>query len=213
MSETSIRVLIADDHPIVRQGLQTLLCAQDNIELVGEAQDGEEAVLLAAATQPDIILLDLVMPQLDGIAALPLIGKACANARVLVLTSVIDDDMLLAAIESGAAGCVIKDSATGELLAAIRAVARGETVIPPQVAQRLLARIGVSAHSDPFGEVTEREREVLRLVAHGMSNAAIAGVLGISVRTVHVHMRNLLEKLDCDNRVQLALYARERGHF
>jgi NarL family two-component system response regulator LiaR len=168
-------------------------------------------VLLSAVTQPDVVLLDLVMPQLDGMAALPLIRRACPHAHVLVLTSVTDDTRLLAALEIGALGCIIKDSPTGELLAAIRAVAHGETVLQPELAQQLLRR--VTHPHDRFGDLTEREREVLRLVAQGMSNSAIANTLGISVRTVHVHMRNLLEKLDCDNRVQLAVYAREHGHY
>lgn len=211
MSE-QIQVIIADDHPIVRQGLEVVINAQSDMALVGQATNGEEAVHLAHELQPDVIIMDLQMPVKDGLAAIKEIDRSDVSASILVLTSFPEDDNVFAAIKAGAAGFLLKDSPPDQLLGAIRTVHRGESVLHPTVARKLIQEIKQPAELPPAEKpLTPRELEVLQFVAHGMSNREIAEELGVSVRTVTTHVRNILDKLHLANRTQAALYAIEKG--
>lgn len=212
MTPTPIKVVVADDHPIVRQGLRLLLSVEREFELVGEAKNGSEAVEVVGGVQPDVVILDLMMPGTTGLVAIPQIRQVCPASRILILTSFTDDDQVVAALQAGAAGCMIKDSSPEELLAAIRAVARGESALHPLVAQRLVQSIRrPPAPRDTLAELTARELEVLACVGQGMANQQIADELQVSIRRIHSRIRNLLDKLDLENRIQLALYARDSG--
>ncbi|MBP1465077.1 response regulator transcription factor [Candidatus Chloroploca sp. M-50] len=204
-----MKVLVADDHPIVRQGLRLLLSATREFELVGEAASGAEAITLTASLAPDVVILDLIMPGMDGVTAIHGLLQAAPHVRVLILTSFTDDEKLLAALQAGAAGCIIKDSNPDDLLGAIRAVARGESALHPLVARRLLQRLQHPAPPPPapLDALTGRERDVLRCVGQGLTNQQIADELHISIRTVHTHIRSLLDKLHLEHRTQLALFA------
>jgi NarL family two-component system response regulator LiaR len=203
-----IRVLIADDHAVVRQGLRTFLALQEDIEVVAEAADGEEAVAAARRLAPDVALMDLVMPRLDGVQATRRVRAESPTTRVLVLTSFVDDDKLLPAVRAGAAGYLLKDVQPAELVRAIRTVHAGEALLHPAVTARVLAEI---ARPDPDGDLTAREREVLGLLAHGLANKAIAQRLGISDKTVKVHVSAILAKLGLSDRTQAALHAQRTG--
>ncbi len=208
----SIRILIADDHAIVRQGLRALLATEPGMTLVGEAADGVEVVELARRLQPDVILLDMVMPRRDGLAALTELQQLERPARVLVLTSFAEDDQIFPAIKAGALGYLLKDSSPAELLQAIHCVARGEASLHPVVARRLIRELNQPPALPPTeAPLTEREVEVLRLVAQGLSNDDIAARLVVSERTVRTHVSNILEKLHLANRTQAALYALREG--
>ena len=205
-----IKILIADDHPIVRQGLRLLLSTRPEFELVGEARNGHEAVQLVAQTLPHVLILDLVMPEMDGMQAITAIKQVAPATNILVLTSFTDDEKVLNAIQAGVAGCMIKDSSPDELLEAIRIVAHGGHALHPLVAQRLAQGLRHPPQpSRPLADLTPREIEVLRYVGQGMTNQQIADELRISVRTVHAHIRSLLDKLDLANRTRLALFARD----
>ena len=211
MAET-IRILIADDHSIVRQGLRALIETEPNMETVGEASDGVEAVEQARALQPDVILLDMVMPRKDGLEAIADIKEENADARILVLTSFAQDDKVFPAIKAGALGYLLKDSSPRELLQAIRDVYQGASSLHPSIARMLIAEISQPSNLPPTEDpLTEREVEVLKLLAQGMSNDEIAESLVISDRTVGKHVSNLLEKLHLANRTQAALYALREG--
>jgi NarL family two-component system response regulator LiaR len=211
MTET-IRILIADDHAIVREGLRWLIDTEPGIELVGEAADGVEAVLKARSLQPDVILLDLVMPRKDGIEAIAEIKRENPEARILVLTSFAEDDKVFPAIQAGALGYLLKDSSPQELLKAIREVYQGESSLHPTIARKLIGELNrpsdLPATEEPL---TEREVEVLSLVARGLSNQEIAERLVVSERTVRTHVSNILGKLHLANRTQAALYAVREG--
>jgi NarL family two-component system response regulator LiaR len=211
MTET-IRILIADDHAIVREGLRALIGAKPDMELVGEAADGVEAVLKARSLQPDVILLDLVMPRKDGIEAIGEIKQENPEAHILVLTSFAEDEKVFSAIKAGALGYLLKDSSPQELLQAIRDVHRGESSLHPAVARKLIGELNrpsdLPATEEPL---TEREVEVLSLVARGLSNQEIAERLVVSERTVRTHVSNILGKLHLANRTQAALYAVREG--
>jgi NarL family two-component system response regulator LiaR len=211
MTET-IHILIADDHAIVREGLRWLIDTEPGMELVGEATDGVEAVLKARSLQPDVILLDLVMPRKDGIEAIGEIKQENPEARVLVLTSFAEDEKVFSAIKAGALGYLLKDSSPQELLQAIRDVHRGESSLHPTIARKLIGELSrpsdLSATEEPL---TERELEVLSLVARGLSNQDIADRLVVSERTVRTHVSNILDKLHLANRTQAALYAVREG--
>ncbi|NTU80098.1 MAG: response regulator transcription factor [Chloroflexales bacterium] len=212
MTLPPIRIVVADDHPIVRQGLRLLLSVEREFELVGEAKNGAEAVEVVGGAHPDVVILDLMMPGTDGQAAIPKIRQVCPETRILILTSFTDDELVVEALRAGAAGCMIKDSSPEELLEAVRAVARGESALHPLVAQRLVQSIRrPPPRRDTLGDLTARELEVLRCVGHGLANQQIADELQVSIRTVHSHIRNLLDKLDLENRIQLALYVRDSG--
>ncbi len=211
MSE-NIRVLIADDHPLIREGLRGLLAAEPDLELVGEATDGSEAVEKTDQLRPDVILLDLVMPVKSGIEAIIEIKEKDPVARILVLTSFADDEQLFPALRAGALGYLLKDSSPQDLLRAIRSVYRGESSLHPAIARRLVLQFSQPVvDSSPENPLTQREVEVLKLVAEGLSNQNIADELVVSERTVGKHVGNILEKLHLANRTQAALYALREG--
>jgi len=212
----NIRVLIADDHAIVREGLRWLITTEPGMELVAEAADGSEAVQKARTLRPDVIILDLVMPQLDGVAAIGQIKRENQDARILVLTSFADDERVFAAIKAGALGYLLKDSLPKDLLQGIRDVHRGELAIQAAIAHKLMRELQRSARLSSEAALiqeplTEREVEVLDLVARGLSNQEIAKRLEISERTARTHVSNILDKLHLANRTQAALYALREG--
>ena len=207
-----IRVLIADDHAVVRQGLRTFLDLQDDVEVAGEAADGEAAVAEAARLRPDVVLLDLAMPGVDGIAALPRLREAAPGARVIVLTSFGEDERLFAALRAGAAGFLLKDVEPAELVRAIRTAHAGQSPLSPAVAARVVEEVVHPARrAGPADELTPRELEVLRLIAGGRSNKRIALELGVAEKTVKTHVSHLLAKLGLSDRTQAALYAVREG--
>jgi DNA-binding NarL/FixJ family response regulator len=197
-------VVIADDHAVVRQGLRTFLDLQDDIEVVGEAADGAEAVEQAESRQADVVLVDLVMPGVDGLEALRMLRERVPEARAIVLSSFIDDEKLFPAVRAGAAGYLLKDVQPQELVAAIRTVHEGGALLHPKVASRLLEEMT----TDPL---TPREREVLGLIGRGMANKVIARELNLSEKTVKAHVSNILAKLGVTDRTQAALYAVRAG--
>ncbi len=203
-----IRVLVADDHPIVRQGLAALLETQPDLELAAEAVDGAEAVEKALALRPDVILLDLVMPNMDGIQAIQEIVRRNPQARILVLTSFYEDERVFPAIKSGASGYLLKDSSPQELLKAIRDVHQGQVSLHPTIALKVVRELNQETQLPPTEDpLTARELEVLTFLAKGLSNDEIAARLVISERTVGTHVSNILGKLQLANRTQAALYA------
>jgi NarL family two-component system response regulator LiaR len=207
-----IRVLIVDDHLVVRTGIRGLLMTEPGIEVVGEAGDGAEAVVEAARLQPDVILMDLVMPRLDGIAAIQQIIAGQASARILVLTSFEADDQVFPAIRAGALGYMLKDFGPAELVRAIQRVHRGESSLHPAIARKVLQELAHPPLRPPTSEpLTDREVDVLRLIAHGQSNQEIAATLRIGEGTVRVHVSNILSKLHLASRTQAALYALREG--
>lgn len=212
-AEQRIRVLIADDHHVVRGGLRALLETEEDIVVVGEASDGVEAVLKMRSLNPDVLLLDLVMPRKNGIEAIQDIKHENPEARILVLTSFSDDDKVFAAIKAGALGYLLKDSSTQELIQAIRDVYNGESSLHPAIARKLIRELNRPASNLPKTDepLTEREVEVLVYVARGYSNQEIADALIISERTVRTHVSNILSKLHLANRTQAALYALKEG--
>ncbi len=211
MTDT-IRILVTDDHPVVREGLCGLIRTEPGMELVGEAEDGVEAVLKARALRPDVILLDLVMPRKDGIAVIKAVKAENSDARILILTSFAEDSKVFAAIEAGALGYLLKDSSPQQLLQAIRDVHKGESSLHPTIARKLIRKLGQPSDLPPTKDpLTEREVEVLRLVAQGLSNQEIAAKLVISERTAGTHISNILGKLHLANRTQAALYALREG--
>jgi len=207
-----IRILVVDDHAVVREGLRALISGKPDMELVGEAGDGQEAVLLARSLQPDVILMDLVMPRKDGIRTIQEIRDENLEARILVLTSFDEDDQVFSAVKAGALGYILKDSSPQELLEAIRCVYRGESSLHPAVARKLMLgyRQDQKAETGTVA-LTEREVETLKLVARGLSNQEIAQQLHISEGTVRFHVTNILGKLELENRTQAALYALREG--
>ena len=211
MEEQRIRILIADDHAVVRKGLLALIQTEEGMEVVGEAVDGAEAVELAETLRPDVILLDLVMPRMDGIEAIRGIRQNDPEARVLVLTSFSEDEKVLTAIEVGAMGCLLKDATPDELLRAIRDVHQGRSALNPEIAQKLIRRMRKTETRKPVEELTARETEVLRCIARGLSNRDIGDRLFISEPTVRTHVSNILMKLELPNRTQAALFAVREG--
>jgi two-component system, NarL family, response regulator LiaR len=207
-----IRLLIADDHPIVRKGLAALMDEQPDIQVVAEASDGREAIAAAREFQPDVILLDLMMPNVDGLAAIIKIKRDQPDARILVLTSYFEDDQVFPAIKAGALGYLLKDSAPQELLHAIREIARGQSALHPAIALKVIRELNHSSDLPPTTDpLTPRELEVLTLLGQGLSNAEIAARLTISERTVGTHISNILGKLHLASRTQAALYALRQG--
>ena len=208
-----IRVLIADDHALFRDGLRELLASRDGLEVVGEAASGREVVTLAASAFPDVVVMDLHMPELNGIDATRRITAASPHTAVLVLTMFSDDDSVFAAMRAGARGYLLKGAGQVEIVQAIQTVARGEAVFGPAIADRVLAYFSgpPPAPAEAFPELTEREREVLELLARGELNAAIARRLGLSPKTVRNHVSNIFAKLQVADRAQAVIRAREAG--
>ncbi len=207
-----IRVLIADDHEIVRKGLALLLGTEKDIKVVGEARDGEEAVERAAALKPDVVLMDLVMPRTDGIEATRRITGSLPRTRVLVLTSFAADDKVFPAVKAGALGYLLKDTGPEELLEAIHQVHRGEPSLQPEIARKVLQELSHPASTRPTSDpLTARELDVLRLIAQGLSNKEIAAKIFVAEWTVRTHVSNILGKLQLASRTQAALYALRAG--
>ena len=214
MSQRPIRLLIVDDHRIVREGIQALMEYVDDIEVVGVAADGCEGVAQAEKLQPDVVLMDLVIPCLDGVEATRQIATSLPQTRILVLTSFVTQDKVFPAIKAGAAGYLLKDTGSSELIEAIRQVFRGESSLDPKIASLVLAEISHPAQTDTRSTpdpLTEREIEVLRLVAQGLSNKEIADRLAISPETARTHVNRILSKLQVASRVQATLYALRTG--
>ena len=211
--EQTIRIVVADDHPVVRDGLVAMLATQPDFRVVAEAGSGAEAVAAFGEHDPDVVLLDLEMPDGDGVEAIRRLREADPEARALVLTAFDTDERIVGALEAGARGYLLKGSTREEIFEAIRVVARGEALIPPVVASRLLRSVRESREPDVHrgDELTPREREVLALLAEGLSNADLAERLTITERTVKFHVSQLLAKLGARNRTEAVHHARERG--
>ena len=212
MTPKTIRVLIVDDHAIVRKGIRALLATERGIEVIGEAGDGAEAIAQAEALQPDVILMDLVMPKIDGIEATRQITAKLSGARILVLTSFAADDKVFPAIKAGALGYLLKDTGPNDLVQAIHQVYQGQPSLEPSIARKVLSELS-HPPKEPLtpDPLTERELEVLRLVAQGKSNKEIAEQLVIADMTVRAHVSNVLGKLHLASRTQAALYALRKG--
>lgn len=210
MSEPSIRLLIADDHPVFRQGLRAMLDSNDEFEVIGEAADGDEALGRTLELQPDVVLMDLRMPGLNGIDATRRILEAKPNIGVLVLTMFEDDDSVFAAMRAGARGYLLKGSEQDDVVRAIRSIASGEAIFGPAIAGRLIAYFS-SANATAFPELTDREREVLELIAQGKNNQAISNELVLSLKTVRNHVSNVFNKLQVTDRAGAIVKAREAG--
>jgi DNA-binding NarL/FixJ family response regulator len=208
---SKIRVLIVDDHAILREGIHALLALQDDIEIVGEAADGREAVDKARQLEPDVILMDVAMPLMDGLEATRRIRKENPKAKILILTQYDNKEYVLSSIKSGASGCVPKRAVASELVSAIRAVHQGDSFLYPSVTKFLVEDYLQRVEEDPYDRLTAREREVLKLVAEGRTNREIAGLLSVSVKTVLGHRTNLMEKLGIHNRTELIKYAIRKG--
>jgi len=207
----AIRVLVVDDHAVVREGLRTFLELQDGIVVVGEAGDGEAGVSAAERLRPDVVLMDLVMPRLDGVGAMRRLRRRLPATRVIVLTSFADDERLLPAIRAGAAGYLLKDAEPRELARAVRAAHAGEALLDPAVAARVVQELAAPTDGDVAERLTRREREVLELLARGLSNKRIASELGIAEKTVKTHVGHLLAKLGVTDRTQAAVRAVRAG--
>lgn len=208
-----LTVLIADDHPVFRKGLRAILATMPGTELVGEATNGQEAVVLAEKLQPDVILMDLQMPGGDGLSAIREIVQTSPHIRILVVTMFEDDDSVFAAMRSGARGYVLKDTNDEEMKRAIMAVGNGEAIFSPAIAQRMMTFFAdrPAAVTDMFPELTDSERNVLKLMAQGKSNEAIARQLSFSVKTVRNYCSNIFSKLQVADRAQAIVKARESG--
>ena len=211
MATAPIRVLIVDDHGVVREGLRAYLELEPDIQVVGEARDGHEGVRRAEELHPDVVLMDLVMPRMDGVEATAAIKLHQPEAHVIVLTSFVDDDRVVPAIKAGATSYLLKDVAAADLARAIRGARAGQAQLHPEVARRLMQQVTTPRKVEPVTQLTDREREVLRLLAEGRSNKEIARELVVSERTVKGHVSNILGKLGLQDRTQAALYAVRHG--
>jgi DNA-binding NarL/FixJ family response regulator len=211
VADLPIRVFLADDHPVVRQGLRTFLDSREGIEVVGEAGDGETAVAAVEQQKPDVVLMDLVMPGLGGLAAIRLIRARAPDTRVVVLTSFASDDQVIPAVQAGAAGYLLKDVEPAGLEAAIRLVHEGEALLDPQIAGRVMEEVARPSPVSNLSSLTPREREVLGLLARGLSNRQLADALVVSEKTVKTHVSNILMKLGVHDRTQAALLAVREG--
>ena len=206
-----IRVFLADDHPVVRQGLRTFLESRPGMEVVGEAGDGDSAVDGVERLRPDVVLMDLVMPGRDGVAAIRLIRERAPETRVVVLTSFASDDQVVPAVQAGAAGYLLKDVEPSGLEAAIRLVHDGEALLDPQIAGRVMDQVAHPSPSGDLASLTPRERQVLELLGRGLSNRELADTLVVSEKTVKTHVSNILMKLGVHDRTQAALLAVRAG--
>jgi len=213
-SVEKIKVLIVDDHQVVRQGLRTFLELQEDVIVVGEAEDGQAAVEMVQQLNPNVVLMDLVMPRLDGISATRQVKLLGSNVKVIALTSFTEDDKVFPAIQAGASSYLLKDVSPDDLVEAIRAVHRGEARLHPDIARKLMEQVAhqtTSTREAHVEDLTERELDVINLVAQGRSNQEIAKELVISEKTVKTHISNILSKLQLEDRTQLAIYAIKKG--
>ena len=209
-----IRILIVDDHTVVRKGLISLLSAEKyGIEVIGEAEDGEDAVEKAHQLDPDVILMDLMMPKMTGIEAIKQIKAESLDARILVLTSYAEDDLLLEAINEGALGYLMKDASPDELVSTIKNIYQDRLSLSMEMARKVINREQAPKPEKIDNKITNRENDVLDCITRGLSNKQIAAELTVSITTVRTHVSNLLRKLNLENRTQLALYARENDLF
>ncbi len=207
-----IKIVICDDHEIVRIGLRSIIAENSEMQLVGEAADGDEAVALARKLEPDVIIMDLIMPRKDGIAAIPEIKNINPYIRILVFSSFSDDENVLSAIRAGAHGYLLKDSSPAEVIQAVRDVFQGKSSLHPVIARKVIQELHQPADPQPTEEsLSQREVEVLKFVARGMPNREIARTLAIKEGTVRIHVGNILNKLQLANRTQAALYALRKG--
>lgn len=205
-----IRILLADDHTILREGIRSLLEHEPDMDVIGEAEDGHQAVKIAAQVKPDVVLMDISMPRLNGLEATSQIKKFIPDAKVLILTMYDNEEYIRKALAAGAMGYLLKDAAARELLGAIRAVYRGEAVLSPAVTRLVIEdylRWGDLKIEEPNDELSEREREILQLIAEGNTNKQIADILCISIKTVQAHRTSLMNKLDLHDRGELIKYA------
>ncbi len=210
---SKIRVVIADDHAIVREGVKALIGLADDIEVVGEAADGREAIARVSECEPDVVLMDIAMPDLGGLEATVEIRKQHPRTRILVLSQYEDREYIRRFLKAGVSGYVLKKSAGSDLTAAIRAVHRGGLVLDPDVAREAMNERASDAHgqADPYDTLTDREKQVLKLVAEGRSNKDVADLLGISVKTAMSHREHIMEKLDLHSRTELIRFAIKQG--
>ena len=207
-----IRIVVADDHPMVRDGLRTLFDALPNTQMIGEAGTGRDAIRAAVAEQPDVLIMDLAMPDLDGFAGTAEIGRVAPDVAVLVLTMSDDDETVFAAMRAGARGCLVKGATKEEIIRAVTAVAAGEAIFGPDVARRVLSYFSSAPrHHDPFPQSAPRERDVLDLLAAGLSNTVIAARLGLSLKTINNHTSSIFTKLAVAGRAEAIIRARDAG--
>ena len=206
-----IQVLIVDDHAVVREGLRAFLQTQEGMNVAGEAADGNEALEAATRLRPDVILMDLMMPELEGVTAMRTLRERVPDARVIVLTSFLDEDKLLPALRAGAAGYLLKNAEPKELARAVRAAHAGEALLDPVVAARLVETLATDGDRDPIDRLTPREREVLVLIGRGYPNKRIARELGLAEKTVKTHVGHVLAKLGVTDRTQAAVLAVRAG--
>ena len=206
-----IRVIVADDHGVVRKGVRFLLQQEQDIEIIGEAEDGREAVRLAVEKKPDVLIMDIAMPQLNGIDAAAQVTRTIASTNVIILSMYSDEEFLIRALNAGAKGYLLKDSAEPDLVRAVRSVAQGKTFFSPDISHMLLEdymrRLKQEGLDDSYGLLTEREREVLQLLAEGKSNKDAAAVLNLSLHTVETHRTNFMQKLGLHNIAEIVIYA------
>lgn len=208
----TIRVLVVEDQAVVREGVVAILSFQSDIEVVGQAGDGLEAVKLAQVTQPDVVLLDLVMPRQDGLTTIPQLRRVAPGTRILVLTSFAEGERVFQAIKAGALGYLLKDATREQLLQAIRDVAHGQGSLQPSIAMKVIQEVNQRADMDRLPDpLTQRELQTLRLIARGLSNQEIAKAMGVHERTVAKYVSHILDKLQLANRTQAALYAIREG--
>lgn len=209
-----VNVMVVDDHPVVRKGIVSMLDMEADINIVGECANGKEALEKSKSLKPDVIVMDLVMPEMDGVEAIEKIKAYNSDSKILVLTSFTSDEKVFAAIEAGASGYLLKDSDPDELVRAIHQVSRGESSLHPQIARKLLNQMSkprVPKQNNELSQLTERELEVLAYLGKGLTNLEIADVLFVSKATVHTHVSNILAKLNLTNRTQAALFAQREG--
>lgn len=216
-STEKIKIIVADDHTVLREGTRKILEEEPDMEVIAEAYDGEEAVRLATELKPDIVLMDIAMPKLDGIEATKQIKHACPNVNVLILSAHDDDQFVFKLLQAGAAGYLLKTVHTQELISGVRSVYQGESVLHPTIARKVLSRIAMTS-GKPLnmmtpGEMTEREMGLLKLMTRGLTNKEIAGELGLSIRTVQGHVAQIFNKLGVSSRTEAVVHGLQKGYI